>query len=113
MSRISFKHVMGERQLIISFLGVHFMLRVHCHLDPKFSLEMLGSKKYTFLSRKQRPWDQRVLGGLPAAVGCVFLHRFQPKGAGGGQLCVGAARQADKNAGVQLNLVSGKQPKIA
>lgn len=32
---------------------------------------------------------------------------------GGGQLRVGAARRADKNAGAQLNLVSDKQPKIA
>lgn len=32
---------------------------------------------------------------------------------GGGQLRIGAARRADKNAGAQLNLVSDKQPKIA
>lgn len=32
---------------------------------------------------------------------------------GGGQLRVGAARRADKNAGAQLTLVSDKQPKIA
>lgn len=71
---------MGERQLIISSLGVHFTLRVH--LDPKFSSEMLGFKKYTFLSRKQRLWDQRVLGGLPAALGRACPHR-QLKGARG------------------------------
>lgn len=51
MSRISFKDVIGETAYYF-LLWVLVLYSVHCHLYPKFSLEIIGFKKYTDLGGK-------------------------------------------------------------
>lgn len=74
-----------------------------------FHLEMLGFKKCTDLSTKQHPWAQQVLGRSLSHCGSCTGVSLRVLG----QLLIGAARQADENAGAQLNLVLDKQPKMA